>query len=204
MPPPASGFKSGLPVPSRLGLLFESCDRAHDHGEPPAQRVLLKGGGCDKEGSQGCWGGSLERIASGGNMTFCRAAPFLPFERLIRVHSPRRSQTKAGLWFLQPQSRRRHQTQRRGQPLKSGALNAKNAPESTVCGALRQRLTTTGCMSRRVPISFPKSPPRRAGRTNLRSDALRWLAFSLQPSAFRITRPASPPLLARRQHPRTC
>src|ERR1035437_2887475 len=45
---------------------------------------------------------------------------------IIRVH----------LWFLQPQSRRCPEADRRGQPLQSGALNAKNVPESTICGVV--------------------------------------------------------------------
>ena len=48
---------------------------------------------------------------------------------------------------------------RRGQPLHSEALNAKNAPESTICGAFRKRSTTTGSVPWLVPISFPRSAP---------------------------------------------
>ncbi len=36
------------------------------------------------------------------------------------------------------------------------ARNAKNAPESTICGALRKRLTPTGSMLWLIPISIPK------------------------------------------------
>jgi hypothetical protein len=52
----------------------------------------------------------------------------------IRVH----------LWFLQPQSRGCPEAHRRGQPLQSGARNAKNAPESAICGVLLNRPATTG------------------------------------------------------------
>ena len=67
------------------------------------------------------------------------------------------------------QSRRWPEAHRRGQPLHSEALNAKNAPESAICGVLRKRSTTTGSMAWLVPISFPRSAPRRVGRTNLRT-----------------------------------
>jgi hypothetical protein len=68
------------------------------------------------------------------------------------------------------QSRETHQ---RGQPLQSEARNAKNAPESAICGVLPNRLATTGSMLCLVPISNPRSAPRGVGRTNLRSDASR-------------------------------
>jgi hypothetical protein len=74
-------------------------------------------------------------------------------------------------FFLGPNSRRRPQTHRRGQYLHSGPLNAKNAPESAICGVLRNRPTPTGSVPWPIPISFPSRAPRRAGRTNLRSDA---------------------------------
>ena len=70
------------------------------------------------------------------------------------------------------QSRRCPETHRRGQPLQSGARNAKNAPDNTICGVLRKRSTTTGSVARLVPISSPRSAPRRVSRTNRRSDAL--------------------------------
>ena len=53
--------------------------------------------------------------------------------------------------------------------LHSGALNAKNAPESTICGVPPNRPTPTGSVLWLVPISFPRSAPRRVGRTNVRS-----------------------------------
>jgi len=70
------------------------------------------------------------------------------------------------------QSRRRPETHRRGQPLQSEARNAKNAPESAICGVLPNRPTPTGSVLWPVPISDPGSAPRRLARTNLRSDAL--------------------------------
>jgi hypothetical protein len=68
------------------------------------------------------------------------------------------------------QSRRPPRTHRRGQPFQSGASNAKNAPESAICGVLPNRPTPTGCGPWLVPISIPGSAPRRVRRTNLRSD----------------------------------
>ena len=71
------------------------------------------------------------------------------------------------------QSRRRPEIHRRGQPLQSEARSAKNVPESAICGVLPNRPTPTGSVLWLVPISNPRSAPRRVGRTNLRSDALR-------------------------------
>jgi hypothetical protein len=59
------------------------------------------------------------------------------------------------------------ETHRRGQPLQSGARNAKNAPESAIGGVLPKRPAPTGSVLWLVPISSPSSEPRRAGRTNL-------------------------------------
>ena len=70
------------------------------------------------------------------------------------------------------QSHRCPEAHRRGQPLQSEARSAKNAPESTICGVLRKWSTTTGSVLLLVPISFPRSAPRRVSRTNLQSDAL--------------------------------
>ena len=91
----------------------------------------------------------------------------------------------AGIRQLLPGSQlhRCHETHRRGQPLQSEALNAKNAPESTICGILPSRSTTTGSVAWLVPISFPRSAPRRGGRTNLRPNALR-LSRSPQPCGW--------------------
>jgi len=66
------------------------------------------------------------------------------------------------------QSRRCPEAHRRCQPLQSEARCAKSAPESAICGVPRKRQTTTGSRPWPVPISFPRSAPRRAGRTNLR------------------------------------
>jgi len=77
------------------------------------------------------------------------------------------------LWFLQPQSRRCPEPHLRGQRLQSEARNAKTAPESTICGALPNRPAPTSSVPWLVPISSPRSAPRRVGQTNLRSDALR-------------------------------
>jgi hypothetical protein len=68
---------------------------------------------------------------------------------------------------------RRCEAHRRGQPLQSGARNAKNAPESAICGVLPNRPAPTGSVPWLVPISNPRSAPRRVARINLRSDALR-------------------------------
>src|ERR1039457_4680421 len=65
------------------------------------------------------------------------------------------------------QSHRCPETHRRGQPLQSEARNAKNAPESAICGVLRKRSTATGSGSWLVPISNPRSAPRRVGRTTI-------------------------------------
>src|ERR1022692_1271816 len=70
------------------------------------------------------------------------------------------------------QSRRRPETHRHGQPLQSEARSAKNAPESAICGVLPYRPTPTGSVLWLIPISNPRSAPRRLGRTILRSDAL--------------------------------
>ena|ERR1035437_6506997 len=80
----------------------------------------------------------------------------------------------AGIRQILPgsQSRRCPEAHRRGQPLHSQARNAKNAPESAICGVLRRRSTTTGSVFLLVPISLPKNAPRGVGRTNLRSVAL--------------------------------
>jgi hypothetical protein len=61
------------------------------------------------------------------------------------------------------QSRRRPETHRQGQPLQSEARNAKNAPESTICGVLPDRPAPTGSVLWLVPISNPRSAPRRVG-----------------------------------------
>jgi hypothetical protein len=45
--------------------------------------------------------------------------------------------------------------------LQSEARNAKNAPESAICGVLRERSATIGSVLWLVPISFPRSAPRR-------------------------------------------
>jgi hypothetical protein len=70
--------------------------------------------------------------------------------------------------FPGSQSRRRPETHRRGQPLQSEARNAKNAPESAICGVLPDRPAPTGSVLWLVPISNPRNAPRRVGRTNLR------------------------------------
>jgi hypothetical protein len=53
-------------------------------------------------------------------------------------------------------SRRCPVAHRRGQLLHSEAPNAKNAPESAICGVLRKRLTTTGSVLVRVWFSIPR------------------------------------------------
>jgi hypothetical protein len=108
----------------------------------------------------------------------------------IRVH----------LWFLQPQSRRCPKAQRRGQPLHSQARNAKNAPESAICGVLPNRPTPTGSVLWLVPISNPTSAPRRVGRTNLQSDALRSRRLGRN-FAVRCLRPRLRYLLSRQPKP---
>ena len=65
------------------------------------------------------------------------------------------------------QSRRCPEAHRRGQPLQSEARSAKNAPESAICGVLPNRPAPTGSVLWLVPISFPRSAPRRVGWTNL-------------------------------------
>ena len=57
--------------------------------------------------------------------------------------------------------------------MQSEARNAKNAPESAICGVLPGQPAPTGSVLWLVPISNPRSAPRRVGRTNLPSDALR-------------------------------
>ena len=71
------------------------------------------------------------------------------------------------------QSPRCPEAHRRGQPLQSEARGAKNAPESAICGVLPNGPARTGSVSWLVPISNPRSAPRRVGRTNIPSDALR-------------------------------
>ena len=55
--------------------------------------------------------------------------------------------------------------------MQSEARNAKNAPESAICGVLPSRPTPTCSVPWLVPVSNPRSTPRRVGWTNLRSDA---------------------------------
>src|ERR1017187_9104001 len=55
------------------------------------------------------------------------------------------------------QSRRRPETHRRGQPLQSEARNAKNAPESAICGVLPIRPAPTGSVLWLVPISSSRT-----------------------------------------------
>src|ERR1035441_3739219 len=54
------------------------------------------------------------------------------------------------------QSRRCPEAHRRGQRLQSEARNAKNAPESAICGVLPYRPAPTGCVLWLVPISNPR------------------------------------------------
>ena len=54
-------------------------------------------------------------------------------------------------------SRRPPGTHRGGQPLQSGARNAKNAPASTICGVLPNRPAPTGRVPWLVPISNPRT-----------------------------------------------
>ena len=68
------------------------------------------------------------------------------------------------------QSHRWPEARRRGQPMHSEARNAKNTPECPICGVLPNGPPPTGSVLWLVPISFPRSAPRRAGRTNLQSD----------------------------------
>ena len=78
------------------------------------------------------------------------------------------------------QSRRRPETHRRGQPLQSGARNAKNAPESAICGALRKRSAPTGSVLWLAPISSPRKRASHGRWINLRSSD----DFTFQLSAF--------------------
>ena len=75
----------------------------------------------------------------------------------------------AGIRQILPgsQSRRCPEAHRRGRPLQSGALNAKSAPKSAICGVVRKRSAPTGSVLWLVPVSSPRSAPRRVGRTNL-------------------------------------
>jgi len=61
--------------------------------------------------------------------------------------------------FLGPKSRRCPEAHRRGQPLHSEAGNAKNAPESTICGVPRKRSTTTGSGPWLAPNFLFQKPP---------------------------------------------
>jgi hypothetical protein len=78
------------------------------------------------------------------------------------------SRCYAGIRQVLPgsQSRRWPEAQRRGQILQSQAPYGKNAPESAICGVLPNRKTTTGSVLWLVPISNPRSAPRRASRSN--------------------------------------
>ena len=58
-----------------------------------------------------------------------------------------------------PPSRRCPEAHRRGQPLHSEAGNAKNAPESTICGVPRKRSTTTGSGPWLAPNFLFQKPP---------------------------------------------
>ena len=64
------------------------------------------------------------------------------------------------------QSRRPPGTHRRGQPLQSRALNAKEAPETAICGVQPTRPAPTGSVNWLVSVSNPRSAPRTAGRSN--------------------------------------
>ena len=92
------------------------------------------------------------------------------------------------------QSRRCPEAHRRGQPLQSEARNAKNSPESAIGGAVPNRPAPTGSVFWLVPISFPRSAPRRGRRTNLRF--LRQPLFALaEPVCSVISMPISPAAL---------
>src|ERR1035437_2899502 len=81
-------------------------------------------------------------------------------------------ETVFGRFFLGANRAVLLETHRGSQPLQSEPRNAKSAPESAICGVLPNRPAPTGSVVWRVPISNPRSAPRRVGRTNLRPDAL--------------------------------
>jgi hypothetical protein len=116
-----------------------------------------------------------------GNMTFSQTdpGPSVPLGR--NRATPSWLWGYAGIRQVLTGSQSRHcpEAHRRGRLLHSQARCAKNAPESTICGALPNRATTTGSVLWHVPISFRRSALRRVGRSNSRSDALQASAFSL-------------------------
>ena len=91
-----------------------------------------------------------------------------------------------------PGSRSR-ETHRRGQPLQSEARNAKTAPESAICGALRKQPAPTGSVLWRVPISSPRSAPRRVGQINPMPTALAAKSDPFSISEFGFIAPALRP-----------
>jgi hypothetical protein len=64
-------------------------------------------------------------------------------------------------FFLGPNPAVVPKTHRRGQPMQSEARNAKNAPESAICGVLPNRPAPTGSVLWLVPIPNPRIAPRR-------------------------------------------
>ena len=91
----------------------------------------------------------------------------LRFAHADKNYRTTREGLAAGLWFLQPHSRRCPRPHLRGQPLQSGAPNAKHAPKSAICGVLRKRSTTTGSVPWWGPVSFPGNAPRRADQSTV-------------------------------------
>ena len=87
-----------------------------------------------------------------------------------RYSARKQRRTESGRFFRGANRAVLPETHRRGQQLQSEARNAKNTPESAICGVLRKRPTPTGSVLWLVPISNPRSAPRRVGRTNLPSD----------------------------------
>jgi len=128
------------------------------------------------------WGSlGFPRLVYMARMFSARNGLWLAFSRRPdSAHSSKSRVTLSRLWCYAGirrvlpgrQSRRCPEAHRQGQPLQSGARNAKNAPESAICGVLLNRPAPTGSGAWLVPISSPRSAPRRVGRTNLRSDAL--------------------------------
>src|ERR1035437_95045 len=77
-----------------------------------------------------------------------------------RYSARKQRRTESGRFFRGANRAVLPETHRRGQQLQSEARNAKNTPESAICGVLRKRPTPTGSVLCLVPISNPRSAPR--------------------------------------------
>jgi hypothetical protein len=132
-------------------------------------------------------------------------APAKKAEVWIIRHAGQASHGRRGDLPLRPlpgsQSRRRPDTHRRGQPLQSEARNAKNAPESAICGVLPDRPAPTGSVFGWSQFPIPEALASTCRRPCL--SPLPVLApcsgFSFQLSAFQHLASLVPPHPSRKR-----